>query len=124
MKDRDKIYNYIQTEINPYGNPFKGTTEEFGLKLMSYIRNFDDQDWWIPVSESIPENDNNVLVMLGHAYNRQDDYWQYSIARIIELDSGKYWYDEHYGYLEHPSYSHSVYKVVAWMPLPERYEGK
>ena len=32
--DRNKLYNHIKTEINPYGKPFEGTAYEFGNKLM------------------------------------------------------------------------------------------
>ena len=32
--DRNKLYNHIKTEINPYGKPFKGSAYEFGNKLM------------------------------------------------------------------------------------------
>ena len=32
--DRNKLYNHIKTEINPYGKPFKGSAYEFGVKLM------------------------------------------------------------------------------------------
>ena len=34
-----QIYNYIKTQINPYGKPFEGTTFEFGTKIMEYIEN-------------------------------------------------------------------------------------
>lgn len=36
---RSQIYNYIKTEINPYGKPFEGTAYELGLKIMRYIDN-------------------------------------------------------------------------------------
>ena len=37
----EKIKNYIQTQINPYGEPFKGTAYEFGIKLLDYLSNKD-----------------------------------------------------------------------------------
>ena len=37
--NRNQIYNYIKAEINPYGKPFEGSTYEFGLKLLDYIKN-------------------------------------------------------------------------------------
>ena len=37
----EKIKNYIQTQINPYGKPFKGTAYEFGIKLLDYLNNKD-----------------------------------------------------------------------------------
>ena len=57
MSDKRKIYNYIKRTINPYGRPFEGTAYEFGLKIMDYIENMDDEkeNGWIPVSEGLPE---------------------------------------------------------------------
>ena len=43
MSDKRKIYNYIKRTINPYGRPFEGTAYEFGLKIMDYIENMDDE---------------------------------------------------------------------------------
>lgn len=37
----ERIKNYIQTQINPYGEPFKGTAYEFGIKLLDYLNNKD-----------------------------------------------------------------------------------
>lgn len=36
---KQKIYDYIKAQINPYGKPFDGTAYEFGLKIMDYIKN-------------------------------------------------------------------------------------
>ena len=55
MSDKSKIYGYIKRTINPYGNPFTGTVYEFGIKIMDYIKNMDDNNGWIPVSERLPE---------------------------------------------------------------------
>ena len=44
---RIKIYNYIKSEINPYGKPFKGTLFEFGEKIMDYVANMGEQGEWI-----------------------------------------------------------------------------
>ena len=64
MSDKRKIYDYIKKTINPYGRPFKGTVYEFGLKIMDFIENMDDEkeNGWIPVSERLPEDDTTVLV--------------------------------------------------------------
>ena len=37
----EKIKDYIQTQINPYGEPFRGTAYEFGIKLLDYLNNKD-----------------------------------------------------------------------------------
>ena len=35
--DRNKLYNHIKTETNPYGKPFDGTIYEFWDELMDYL---------------------------------------------------------------------------------------
>ena len=42
--DRNKLYNYIKAQINPYGNPFKGSVIEFGEKLMDYLLDMETVD--------------------------------------------------------------------------------
>ena len=37
--DAEKISNYIKSEINPYGKPFKCNAYKFGLKLIKYLEN-------------------------------------------------------------------------------------
>lgn len=42
LHDRNKIYDYVKTQINPYGKPFQGSVKEFGYKIMDYIKNMPD----------------------------------------------------------------------------------
>lgn len=39
LTDAEKISNYIKSEINSYGKPFKGNAYEFGIKLIKYLEN-------------------------------------------------------------------------------------
>ena len=114
MSDKRKIYNYIKRTINPYGRPFEGTAYEFGLKIMDYIENMDDEkeNGWIPVSERLPEPGKYVLVsfenftlpMIG-IYTVDDD--DGGTFRISDKDNS---------FLEYGLY------VNAWMELPKRYK--
>lgn len=117
MSDKRKIYNYIKRTINPYGRPFEGTAYEFGLKIMDYIENMDDEkeNGWISVDEKIPDPDKYILVsfenfpipMIGIYTVDDDDGGTFRIS------------DEDDSFLEHGLY------VNAWMELPERYkEGR
>ena len=112
MSDKSKIYGYIKRTINPYGKPFNGTAYELGVKIMDFIENMDDEkeNGWIPVSERFPEIKNYeecYLVTDGSfiwmAYWTPEKEW--ILADCTNCKNKIDWTD-----------------VVAWMPLPKRYE--
>lgn len=114
MSDKRKIYDFIKRTINPYGKPFKGTAYEFGLKIMDYIENMDDEkeNGWIPVSEKLPESNDYILV----------SFENYALPSI-----GRYEADEDGGGAFYPgdkdrSYASFGAFVNAWRPLPEPYK--
>lgn len=114
MSDKRKIYDYIKKTINPYGRPFKGTVYEFGLKIMDYIENMDDEkeNGWIPVSERLPDPDKYILV----------SFFNSSIPMI-----GRYTVDDNDGGTfrmgdEDESFGEHDLYVNAWMPLPKCYK--
>lgn len=127
MSDKHKIYDYIKRTINPYGRPFEGTAYELGLKIMDYIENMDDEkeNGWIPVSERLPEDEKEYLVTLEKVYGTPEKL--YGIANYLKFGDAGYWNEKKYGYLEWDKYSDGhggtkMYKVIAWMPLPEPYK--
>jgi len=127
MSDKSKIYDYIKRTINPYGKPFEGTAYELGLKIMDYIENMDDEkeNGWIPVSERLPEDEKECLVILGKVYGTPEKL--YGIANYLKFGDAGYWNEKKYGYLEWDKYSDGhggtmMYKVIAWTPLPELYK--
>ena len=127
MSNKRKIYNYIKRIINPYGRPFEGTAYELGLKIMDYIENMDDEkeNGWIPVSERLPEDEKEYLVTLEKVYGTPEKL--YGIANYLKFGDAGYWNEKKYGYLEWDKYSDGhggtkMYKVIAWMHLPEPYK--
>lgn len=127
MSDKHKIYDYIKRTINPYGRPFEGTAYELGLKIMDYIENMDDEkeNGWIPVSERLPENERECLVTLEKIYGTPEI--SMGIANYLRFGNAGYWNENKYGYLEWDKYSDGhggtkMYKVIAWMSLPELYK--
>lgn len=127
MSNKRKIYNYIKRTINPYGKPFEGTAYELGLKIMDYIENMDDEkeNGWIPVSERMPEDERECLVTLEKIYGTPETL--FGIANYLKFGDAGYWNEKKYGYLEWDKYSDGhggtkMYKVIAWMSLPEPYK--
>ena len=127
MSDKRKIYDYIKRTINSYGRPFEGTTYEFGLKIMDYIENMDNEkeNGWIPVSKGLPEDEKECLVTLEKVYGAPETL--FGIANYLKFGDAGYWNEKKYGYLEWDKYSDGhggtkMYKVIAWKPLPEPYK--
>lgn len=108
MSDKSKIYNYIKRTINPYGKPFKGTAYEFGVKIMDFIENMDDEkeNGWIPVSERLPETSGTYQVTCSEGKILHSTYvkFQCKLKRWDLTGARSYW------------------KVTAWQPLPEPYK--
>ena len=66
---------------------------------------------WIPVSETLPWNDTNVLVTVCD--DSGDTPWKYTSVGWRTPD-GKYWVVE----------NEICYGVIAWMPLVEPWRGE
>ena len=105
MVDENKIYNYIKSQINPYGKPFDGMAYEFGLKIMNYIENMEKVGEWIPCSERLPDESGTYIV------NAIEN-------GIIHVPFAKWMPRMKTGNL---TGSRSYWKVNAWQPLPESY---
>ena len=73
---------------------------------------------WIPVTEALPNNAEYDWV-LGQIREKDSGYlW---IPRQVEYrESRDDWYEESIGWFK----ENSDFEVIAWMPLPERYQGK
>ena len=65
---------------------------------------------WISVKDRLPENDDNVLVIVNGKYNNVTFVNAMMIAAFCD--------DEHVWFLnEYPDFVHA--NVTHWMPLPE-----
>lgn len=74
LMDAEKISNYIKSEINPYGKPFKGNAYEFGLKLMKYLEN------------ASADYDVDEVVEQLEIYSNKDEAEQLGTIPVVELE--------------------------------------
>ena len=96
-------------------------TEEEQKKVIERLKSTN----WIPVSERLPEDEKEYLVTLEKVYGTHEKL--YGIANYLKFGDAGYWNEKKYGYLEWDKYSDGhggtkMYKVIAWMPLPEPYK--
>ena len=96
-------------------------TEEEQKKVIERLKSTN----WIPVSERLPEDEKEYLVTLEKVYGTHETL--YGIANYLKFGDAGYWNEKKYGYLEWDKYSDGhggtkMYKVIAWMPLPEPYK--
>lgn len=75
-------------------------------------RSIDAEPHWIPCSERMPNDDKDYLVTDGE-----------SMAVGYYRTDAKAWDNVNFGWLEHREETCGLKTVVAWMPLPEPYEG-
>lgn len=126
IKDRLSSYHdWMQDIVNRYEFVTARDFLEMIEQLQDDLEQDEKENGWIPVSERLPEDEKEYLVTLEKVYGTSEKL--YGIASYLKFGDAGYWNEKKYGYLEWDKYSDGhagtkMYKVVAWMPLPEPYK--
>lgn len=108
-----------------YKHGLPGSALDIVNTLLNDLEQDEKENGWIPVSERVPEDEKEYLVTLEKVYGTPEKL--YGIANYLKFGDAGYWNEKKYGYLEWDKYSDGhggtkMYKVIAWMPLPEPYK--
>ena len=125
IKDRLKQYKDKYSDCYKYAGVHVKVIQDMIEQLLADLEQDEKENGWIPVSERFPEDEKEYLVTLEKVYGTPEKL--YGIANYLKFGDAGYWNEKKYGYLEWDKYSDGhggtkMYKVIAWMPLPEPYK--
>lgn len=125
IRDRLKQYKDKYSDCYKYAGVYVKVIQEMIEQLQDDLEQDEKENGWIPVNERLPEDEKECLVTLEKVYGTPEKL--YGIANYLKFGDTGYWNERKYGYLEWDKYSDGhggtkMYKVIAWMPLPEPYK--
>ena len=125
IKERLLQYKQELQKKTMYKEGLPGSSLDIVNSLLDDLEEDEKENGWIPVSERVPEDEKEYLVTLEKVYGTPEKL--YGIANYLKFGDAGYWNEKKYGYLEWDKYSDGhggtkMYKVIAWMPLPEPYK--
>lgn len=105
-EDIEKIYKYdCQTFVVHYA------------QVIDDLPSTDPERKWIPVTEALPEEDEEVLVTVH--FDGTKDVKPSTYVETASQISGSW-----FSYSDDWNASRNRYHVIAWMPLPEPWRGE
>nr|DAU94947.1 MAG TPA: Protein of unknown function (DUF551) [Caudoviricetes sp.] len=125
VRTRLEQYKAEIEKKSQYKHGLPGSALDIVNTLLNDLEQDEKENGWIPVSERVPEDEKEYLVTLEKVYGTPEKL--YGIANYLKFGDAGYWNEKKYGYLEWDKYSDGhggtkMYKVIAWMPLPEPYK--
>ncbi len=125
VRTRLEQYKAEIEEKSQYKHEFLGSAPYIVNTLLNDLEQDEKENGWIPVSERLPEDERECLVTLEKIYGTPEI--SMGIANYLRFGNAGYWNENKYGYLEWDKYSDGhggtkMYKVIAWMSLPEPYK--
>ena len=125
IKERLMQYADKYSDCYKYAGVYVKVIQDMIEQLLADLEQDEKENGWIPVSERLPEDEKEYLVTLEKVYGTPEKL--YGIANYLKFGDAGYWNEKKYGYLEWDKYSDGhggtkMYKVIAWMPLPEPYK--
>lgn len=125
IKDKLMQYEDEYLKYSKYDGLYVADVLEMLEQLQGDLEQDEKENGWIPVSERLPEDERECLVTLEKVYGTPETL--FGIANYLKFGDAGYWNEKKYGYLEWDKYSDGhggtkMYKVIAWMSLPEPYK--
>ena len=125
IKDRLKQYKDEYSKYGKYDGLYVADVLEMLDQLKDDLEQDEKENGWIPVAERLPEDEKEYLVTLEKVYGTPETFL--GIANYLKFGDAGCWNENKYGYLEWDKHSDGhggtkMYKVVAWMQLPELYK--
>ena len=126
IKDRLSDYHdFMKKLVDDHQMVLASDVLEMIEQLHDDLEQDEKENDWIPVSERLPEDEKEYLVTLEKVYGTPEKL--YGIANYLKFGDAGYWNEKKYGYLEWDKHSDGhggtkMYKVIAWMHLPEAYK--
>ena len=132
MKPNEAIENLkgcvVSYEVDEHGNPNGNVTADLTMEIINMAISAlkkQEQDRWIPVAESLPEEDGEYLVTFDRRY--AEEYALDDIIGIAPFEAdcegfGIWQEDFHPETLGSLGSDWVAIQVTAWRPLPEAFE--
>lgn len=126
--DADALIEFVEGRYTvTWNHDYDGGIKDACIDILNFIDNaptIDAMPCWIPCEEKLPEDGKTVLI--SYRYKRGEGDTSHVYISITSY--GRIWSNSIVGdykdWRQPFQFFHSNYEVIAWMPLPEPYDGE